>query len=307
MTTDTATDYDLSWGEEEEPEKTAEVLAVVDTERDQNRQRVQASEVAKHVQAAVEAVRPGLDKIPDPVEPAGDGDLTDEEKLTLEKCEEGIDLLTTATWVAGKSLDTIATGRLFRTMPHKEEPERCYRTIEEWAWVEKGIRQSKCSKLRQGWEIGEVLLARGYDAPEGQVREIVPVKNAHGLKVAVGLYEMVAQQVGADKVTAGRLREVVKLLPGDLALKDDEDPTVIAQELKGKILGADQTEAPAALPATLPKVKQEADRAAVELANRLNRGRIPRNEVLLHLLAAFADKQDTTVFDAVFKRMKNTA
>ncbi|QCX82950.1 hypothetical protein C9F11_47015 (plasmid) [Streptomyces sp. YIM 121038] len=243
-------------------------------------------------------------KIPNPVGPEGAGDLTADEQARLEACLAGIELLSTATWIAGKSLDTVATGRLFRKLPHKLEPERCFTTIEEWAETEHGISRSRCSQLRDGWQIGEILNARGYKAPEGQVREIVPFFKRHGIKAAVGVYEMVFQAAGADKVTAKRLRETVKLFPGDLALSDEDDATVIAQSLAGAIKAATPVipkSAKGALPADL---KRDVDRRSVVLAGQLNRERIPRSEVLSHLLAAFADEGDPRVFDAVLERMK---
>ncbi|MER6616374.1 hypothetical protein [Streptomyces xantholiticus] len=295
--------FDLGWGDEEEPETTADTLTAVDTTRDAQRQQTQAQLIAEHVEAAVEAARPGLDKIPDPVEPAGDGDLTADEKERLDLCIGGVDLLSTAFWVAGKSLDTMATGRLFRRLPHKLEPERYYETIEEWAWLEHGIKQSRCSKLRAAWPLGEVLSARGYNAPEGQVRELVPLKNRYGLNAGVAMYEVAVQQYGADKVTAGGLRDLVKLLPEELALQDDEDADQIARMLQGVVENAEPKELPAStgIPAA---VRRSVDRRALALADTLNRSRIPRAEVERHLLEAFADPEDTTVFDAVLERMR---
>lgn len=272
---------------------------------EKTRELARADERAKAFAAGAEAARVGLDKIPDPVDPETDGDLTPAEEERLKECVAGVDLLTTATWVAAKSLDTMAVGRLFRMLPHKTEPGRCYTTIDEWAWVEKGIKQSRCSKLRAGWEIGEVLLARGYDVPEGQVREIVPVKNVHGLNAAIGAYELVVEAVGAEKVTAEQLRGVVQLLPGDLALKDDADPLIIAEALKGAVEKAEP--APPTGPAIPAAVRRDVDRRAVALADQLNRGRIPRNEVLRYLLQAFADETDNRVFDVVLERMKQTS
>jgi hypothetical protein len=296
--------FDLGWGDEEEPEQAADTLTAVDTTRDTQRQKNQATLIAEHVAAAVEEARPGLDKIPDPVEPAGEGELTAEEKERLDKCVGGVELLSTAFWVAGKSLDTMAVGRLFRRLPHKLEPSRYYETIEEWAWLEHGIKQSRCSKLRAAWSLGEVLAARGYNAPEGQVRELVPLKNKHGLNAGVAMYEIAVEQFGADKVTADRLRDLVKLLPDDLALKDDEDADQIARLLGTVLEGAEPKELPVStgIPA---EVRRSVDRRALDLANVLNRGRIPRTEVERHLLEAFADETDPVVFDAVLARMKN--
>jgi hypothetical protein len=84
-----------------------------------------------------------------------------------------------------------------------------------------------------------VLTVRSHKASEGQVREHLPFQNKHGLKAAVGVYEVVVQAVGADKVTAKRRRETVKLFPGELALNAEDDMQVIAQSLVGAIKGAE--------------------------------------------------------------------
>jgi len=183
-------------------------------------------------------------------------------------------------------------------LPHKLEPDRCYRTTEEWAETEHGISRSRCGKLRAGWELGELLDQRGHTAPEGQVRELV--RNRHGLNAAIGVYELVADAVGSDKVTAARLRETIALLPGDLTISED-DPAEIARALAGALEG---TPPPAPAPGLPPALRRDVERRAVALADRLDRGRIPRNEVLAHLLAAFADEHDTRVFEAVLERMK---
>ncbi|MFG2986162.1 hypothetical protein ACGFYQ_33760 [Streptomyces sp. NPDC048258] len=291
------------WDEPEEAEAAAQVLAAVDTTRDSNRQQAQESVIAERVDAALEAARPGLHKIPDPVLPAGDGDLTPEEQERFALCVDGIALHETAWFMLGKSLDTVAVGRLFRRTRHKLEPERYYNTIEEWALLEKGISVSRCSQLRAAWEIGEVLKARGYESNPGQVREIVPVKNAYGLNGAVAVYVLVADSVGADKVTAARLQETVKMMPGNLQLNEEDDPEVLAKTIEGVLVGKPSPRPVAAIP---PAVRRAVDRRAVDLANVLDRSRIPRTEVERHLLEAFADEKDSTVFDAVLARMKQT-
>ncbi|MFB7403422.1 hypothetical protein ACFCZR_24920 [Streptomyces rubiginosohelvolus] len=259
------------------------------------------------VAIAVEEARPGLRKIPDPVEPAGEGELTADEEVRLQECNDGVDLGNTAWFIQGKALDTIATGRLFRTTPHKLEPERCYATIEEWAEVEKGISVGQCSKLRAAWEIGEVLVARSHQTNPGQVREIVPVRNAHGLNASVAVYEMVADNAPNGKVTAELLRRMVKLLPGDLELDQGEDVDTVSKTIQGAIVGQAQPETAPAVPAIPPAVRRAVDRRAVDLANVLDRSRIPRAEVQRHLLEAFADDSDPTVYEAVLARMRQTA
>lgn len=294
------TDYDLSWGDEDEPEATAVALMAADTGRDTKRRKTQAVLIAEQVAAAVEEARPGVDKIPDPAPPAGEGALTPEEEEKFRVCSEGVDLGNKAWFIQAKALDTMAIGRLFRATPHKDEPERCYATIEEWARLEKGISVGKCTKLRAGWEIGWELAGRGYAPNPGQVQEIIPVKNAYGLNAAIAIYVLVVDTFGADKVTAERLRQVVKALPGNLELNQDDDIDALAKTIKG-VLVEDGQPTPRAIP---PAVTRAVDKQSIRIADALNRSRIPRSEVTLRLLEAFTDPDDTTVYEAVLERMK---
>ncbi|MEV8344507.1 hypothetical protein ACFVHQ_22615 [Actinomycetes bacterium NPDC127524] len=296
-----ADDFEVGWGDEGEPDRTADTLNDVDTRREAKRKKTQDVDITAAIEQAVEEARPGLHKVPDPVEPAGEGELTDEERQRYEECLDGVDLGNVAWFIQGKALDTIAVGRLFRDTPHKLEPERNYDTIEEWAPLEKGISVGQCSKLRAGWEIGEVIAARDYKSNPGQVRELVPVKNAFGLKAAIAVYVLVVEAVGADKVTAERVRDTVKLLPGDLKLDEDEDVDALARTIKGVLVEELQPAASRAIP---PAVTRAVDQTAIKIANALDRPRIPRSEVTLRLMEAFADPEDTTVFDVVLDRMK---
>lgn len=263
--------------------------------------RVADDERQAAIAAAVEEAKPGLHKVPDPVEPAGEGALTDEEQVRYRECLDGVDLGNQAWFIQGKALDTIAVGRLFRDTPHKLEPHRNYETIEEWAPLEKGISVGGCSKLRAAWAIGEVLAARGFDANPGQVREIVPVRNAFNLNAAIAVYVLVADTWGKDNVTAERLRNTVKMLPGDLQLDEDEDVDALAKTIKGVLVEELQPAASRAIP---PAVTRAVDKRAIGIADALNRPRIPRSEVTLRLMEAFADPEDTTVYDAVLERMQ---
>ncbi|WP_328491210.1 hypothetical protein [Streptomyces zaomyceticus] len=261
----------------------------------------QQAAVEARILEAVEEAKPGLHKIPDPVAPEGDGALTPAEEQRLRDCQGGVALGNAAWFIQGKALDTIAVGRLFRTTPHKLEPERCYESIEEWAPLEAGIPVNSLSKLRAGWAIGEVLAARGYPAIPGQVRELVPVKNQHSLKAAIAVYLLVADTVGANKVTAERLRDLVKLLPVKLELDEDDDVDALAKTIKGVLV--DELE-PTTTHAIPPAVTRAVDKQSIRIADALGRSRIPRSEVTLHLMQAFTDPENTAVFDVVLERMK---
>lgn len=68
---------------------------------------------------------------------------------------------------------------------------------------------------------------------------------------------------------------------------------MIAGELREAIDSADQSEPNATSAAVPAALKREAAKRAVGLADQLGRGRIPHNELLVHLLTAFTDQTDT--------------
>ncbi|MFI1386306.1 hypothetical protein [Embleya sp. NPDC020886] len=137
--------------------------------------------------------------------------------------------------------------------------------------------------------------------PRRPCTELLPFRNRHGLTAAIGVYELVAQAVGADKVTAGRLRESLALLPGDLTIGED-DPAAVAQSLAGVIEG---TQPPAPTPSTaLPSALQrDVDRRAVALADRFDRGRIPAAKSWC-ICRPRSPTRGPRVFEAALERMK---
>lgn len=303
----TGSKFEITWGDEDTASDVADSLDDGEARQAEQRRKAELDhqrETEARIAAAEEAARPGLEKIPRPYAPSGDGPLTVEDERNRQACIAGIKLLDTAYWIAGKAMDTMATARLFRDLPRRDNPEECYTTIEDFLDQEFDIKVTTASKLRAAWEIAEELHKRGYDAPEGQVRHIVPVRNRYGLMAAVVLYEMVAQNT--PRVTGAVLAQVVKMLPDDLPIESEEDPQVIQQTLEQALPKDDsaqqsQPSRGTALPAQLKRV---VDKRALTLADKIGRGRITRHELLAHLLEAFADDQDSRVFDAVLDRMR---
>ncbi|NML55081.1 hypothetical protein HHL19_35870 [Streptomyces sp. R302] len=269
-------------------------------------EETQQAAVEAKINEALEDARIGLDKIPAPVAPEGDGVLTDAERKRFEKCNAAVDLASEMWFIQGKALDTIATGRLFRDIPHKTDPTRCYATIEEWVTVEKDLSVPNVTRLRAGWDIGERLHERGFTAVAGQVRTLVPVKNKYGLNAAIAVFLLAVDVVGADKLTAARLEDLIRALPADLELDDpDEDADALAKTIKGVLVNR---EGGAAVSRAIPAaVTRAVDKRAITIADALNRPRIPRSEVTLRLMEAFVDPDDTTVYEAVLARMKKQA
>ncbi|WP_033416622.1 hypothetical protein [Streptomyces canus] len=145
-----------------------------------------------------------LESIPSPRPPAGDGDLSELERETLEACKAGMNNLHNAFWVAGKSLETMAVGNL-----HRNEG---FANFAEFVWTNWEISESQVYRLMDGWRIGESLSQLGHRPRESQVRELTDIKRTAGDEAAVAVYDAVAR---SDKrVTARLLARVARqLLP----------------------------------------------------------------------------------------------
>jgi hypothetical protein len=119
---------------------------------------------------------------------------------------------------------------------------------------------------------------------ESQALALAPVLQEHGENAAREVVTIAQQETGkvtaaAIKTTAGRLGYVPHPAPAPAA---EDDP---------------QTPADAAL-------RQAVDRRALQLANDLKRGRIPRHELNRTLAEAFTDPDDTRVYQALVRWMK---
>ena len=147
------------------------------------------------------------DMIPTPVEVEASGQLTADEVDTLGVCERAVENLGTATWLAGKALQTIRDLKLYRrTHPRFEEyvTERweigertAYQMIEEWALAE---------RLNQ---------ALGKPATASHIRALLPVVarfGTDGLDAATGLYEELRDRAQTEgvRVTAALAGQVVR-------------------------------------------------------------------------------------------------
>ncbi|MEV6175415.1 hypothetical protein AB0L99_45450 [Streptomyces sp. NPDC051954] len=144
-----------------------------------------------------------LESIPAPRPPAGEGDLSTEEKEAFEACKAGMNNLHNAFWVAGKSLETMATGDLHRN-------EGCT-NFAEFVWTNWEISESQVYRLMDEWRIGEALNQLGHRPRESQVRELGDVRRAAGDRAAVAVYDAVART--GKRVTAKLLEQVVRRLP----------------------------------------------------------------------------------------------
>lgn len=148
-----------------------------------------------------------LESIPAPRPPAGEGELSAEEEKAFEACKAGVNNLHQAFWIAGKSLETIATGNLHRMSGHPN--------FAEFVMVNWEISESQTYRLMDEWRIGEALSQLGWHPRESQVRELVDIKSSAGNRAAVAVYDAVARAVAPSgkRVTARLLGDVARSLP----------------------------------------------------------------------------------------------
>lgn len=138
-----------------------------------------------------------------PLPAAGDGPLNRREQEQLSACESSIDSLRIAFWAAGRALQIVRDGRLYRAR---------YATFDDYVEQRWDMQRSYAHKLIRAWPLAARLHPVAPTINEGQVRELLPVAAEHGEDAAVTVYTTIAGGPGG-KVTAGKLREAIALLP----------------------------------------------------------------------------------------------
>ncbi|MEV6392593.1 hypothetical protein [Nocardia xishanensis] len=138
-----------------------------------------------------------------PLPMAGEGPLNRREQEQLSACESSIDSLRIAFWAAGRALQIVRDGRLYR------DQHPSFDDYVEQRW---DMQRSYAHKLIRAWPLAARLHPVAPTINEGQVRELLPVAAEHGEDAAVTVYTTIAGSPGG-KVTAGKLREAIALLP----------------------------------------------------------------------------------------------
>lgn len=131
-----------------------------------------------------------------------EGPLSDREHEQLSVCESSIDTLRQAFWAAGRALQIVRDGRLYRSD---------YPTFDDYVEQRWDMQRSYAHKLIRAWPLAARLHGQASSINEGQIRELLPVAAEYGDDAAVTVYTTLA----ADnvKITASKLREAVALLP----------------------------------------------------------------------------------------------
>ncbi|WP_244204225.1 hypothetical protein [Streptomyces africanus] len=151
--------------------------------------------------------------------------LNDKERADLEVCEQALHGFRKAVVVAGKALDVINRGRLYR--------ER-YGTFEDYVWEVWGIRKSQAYRLIDAWPVAVAVSPIG-EINEAQARELVPVFKDHGRDAGVVFFRETAQLAGDRKVTAAALAEARKVLPPRLASPEQAADVLRVAATEGRV------------------------------------------------------------------------
>ncbi|MFC1435310.1 hypothetical protein ACEZDB_32190 [Streptacidiphilus sp. N1-3] len=147
------------------------------------------------------------DMIPAPVEVQATGQLTAEEVDALGTCERAVENLGTATWLAGKALQTIRDGKLYR---------QTHRAFEDYITERWEISERAAYLMIEEWALAERLnQALGKPATASHTRALLPVVarfGTDGLDAATGLYEELRDRAQTEgvRVTATLTSQVVK-------------------------------------------------------------------------------------------------
>jgi hypothetical protein len=152
--------------------------------------------------------------------------LDDRERGHLAVCEQALHGFRRSVIVAGKALEVIRRGRLYR---------ETHATFVEYLDEVWDIRKSQAYRMIEAWPVAAAVSPIG-DINEGQARELVAAAKSYGLPAAVELYRGVRELRGDRKVTAADLAEARAVLPSraHLASPDQVRDVLAASAATGK-------------------------------------------------------------------------
>lgn len=253
---------------------------------------VRKGTVAVDPGAAVDPTALTLDSLPDPsIAASPDQPLTDAELKDFALCESVVRSHHASYWMTGKALDAVAN-RLYRA-----EYPTFEALLEDW-----DVTLADSSRMRRGWRLAARLLPEVPKLTRSHVEALLPVVEQYGVEAASTLHGLLREAL--PKVTAKAIVEVVRELPGP---RNDGDPTEQIREQAEKVLtepDQDQDGDGSKEPADVA-LRQAVRKRARQLADDLKRGRIPRRELNRTLAEAFADPNDTRVYQALVQWAKD--
>jgi hypothetical protein len=198
-----------------------------------------------------------LAQLPTPYDAAPDlsAPLDEREREHLQVCESAIQGFQKALIVAGKALEVINRGRLYR----ETHPTFADYVTEKW-----GMRRSHAYRLIEAWPVAAAVSPIG-DINEAQARELLPVFKEHGQETAVVLFRE-AHDLGGGRLTAAALREVREILPSPQALTGPEQVRDVLR------VAASEGRVPRLVPALSLPVQASAEPEPVEEESEVQRG-----------------------------------
>lgn len=146
------------------------------------------------------------DMIPAPADVDATGELTSEEAHQLGVCESAVENLGTATWLAGKALQSIRDRKLYR---------QSHTRFDEYVEVRWEISPRAAYQMIEEWLLAETLAETlGKPAIASHTRALLPIAERFGLDAAADLYTQLRTRTAAEQVrlTAGITSRIVKLV-----------------------------------------------------------------------------------------------
>jgi hypothetical protein len=193
--------------------------------------------------------------------------LMEDERRDLTACELAVDHLRVAFWAAGKALQTIRDGHLYR-----EE----HNTFEDYAADRWQMSRRQAYRLIEAWPLAERIgvCPIGHTVTESQVRALLPVARKHGQDVAAEVYQTVAGTEGV-RVTAALLADVARALPADAdGFEADAAAEAVRSWLGSQGGGQDQGEAER--PSAVEELAADVGRLTAILRRVQQRGTVER-------------------------------
>ncbi|MFJ1536363.1 hypothetical protein ACIOFV_50170 [Streptomyces mirabilis] len=171
-----------------------------------------------------------VDQLPTPydVAPEVASPLNAKERQDLEVCEQALHGFRKALIVAGKALEVINRGRLYREK---------YGTFADYVWEVWGFKRAHAYRLIEEWPVAVACLRFG-DINEMQARELLPVWKSHGPEATVALYREVrdlAGQHGKARLSAADLAEAREVLPRRLATPEQVSDVLRLAAAEGRV------------------------------------------------------------------------
>jgi hypothetical protein len=181
--------------------------------------------------------------------------LDEREREHLQVCESAIQGFQKALIVAGKALEVINRGRLYR---------ETHGTFADYVADKWGMRRAHAYRLIDAWPVAAAVSPIG-DINEAQARELLPVFKEHGQETTVVLFRE-AHDLGGGRLTAAALREVREILPPPQALTGPEQVRDVLR------VAASEGRVPRLVPSVSLPAQASAEPEAAEKESEVQRG-----------------------------------